>query len=307
MGTITITVTDPIPSFDSLYQAMLPNLTWPPVGLPGVPALPGIPTMFPTVQMPNTAMVMATGQLMVQQLMTSAFQMIKPIVEYLGLAMDLIPKIPVLNMSITDLLAASGDELVAKLKGLVPNLYWSINIPDVSIVQYLKQLTSNYLAALSMFLQSIIKQVTDKIKIPGMPALPSIPTMEDVKNMLIAQIPPPIMNLKDIDLNALIAGISIPGLPFDFSLPVPFIPTFQIPEIDFNEMLANLYSSIVMIPLETMKKFILDKLGSVIQLELPTLVLVLPTIEIPIPEIPVPVIPPLPEMPDLPPLSIKGP
>jgi len=232
--------------------------------------------------------------------MTTAFQMIKPIVEYLGLAMDLIPKIPVLNMSITDLLAASGDELIAKLQGLVPPLYWSINIPEVSIVQYMKQLTSNYLMALAGFLQGLIKQVTDKIKIPGMPTLPTMPTMEDVKNLLLAQIPPPITDLKNIDLNALISNISIPGIPFDFSLPVPFVPTFNIPEIDFNEMLANLYNSIIMMPMQTMKQFILDKLGSVIQLQLPTLVLVIPTIEIPIPELPIPEIPTVPQIPEIP-------
>lgn len=307
MGTITITVGDPLPTFDSLYQAMLPNLSWPPVGLPGLPSLPGIPSMFPTMQMPNTAMVMMTGQLMVQQLLTSSFQMIKPIIEFLGLGMDLIPKIPVLNMSITDLLAASGDELVSKLQGLVPNIYFSINIPDVSVVQYLKQLTSSYLTALAGFLQGLIKQVTDKIKIPGMPTLPAIPTMDDVKQMLLSQIPPPINDLKNIDLNALISNISIPGIPFDFSLPVPFIPTFNIPEIDFNEMLANLYSSIVMMPMDTMKKFIMDKLSSVISLQLPTLVLVIPTIDITIPNLPIPQIPQLPEIPEIPAIKIPTP
>lgn len=300
MGTITISITDPLPTFDSLYTSMLPNLTWPPMGLPGMPSLPGIPSMFPTMQLPNAAMVMMTGQLMVQQLLTTSFQMIKPIVEYLGIALSAIPKIPVLNMSITELLATSGDELVARLKGLVPNLYFSITIPDISIVQYLKELTSSYLMLLTNYLQSLIKQVTDKLKIPAMPTLPTLPTMDELKQMLLDQIPPPINDLKNIDFNELISNISIPGIPFSFQLPVPLIPTISIPEIDFNELISGLYNSIVLVPLDTMKKFITDKLKSVITLQLPTLVLVIPTIELPTLELPVPELPPFPEIPPMP-------
>lgn len=310
MGTITISVTEPLPTFDSLYQAMLPNLTFPPTGFQWPPALPGIPTMFPSISCPNMSGVMAMGQLMTEQLLTSAFMMIKPISEFLGLAMSAIPKIPILNIGVDQLLTMSGDDLIAAAKGAMPslpNLYFSLDIPDINVVQWLTQLKSSYLMSLAGYLQNIIKQVTDKIKIPGMPTLPTIPTMEDVKQMLIDQIPPPINDLRNVDLNALLANISIPGIPFDFSLPSPFIPNISMPEIDFNEMISGLYNSIVMMPMKTMQDFIMDKLSSVISLQLPTLVLVIPTIEIPIPEIPIPVIPPLPSIPDLPPLTIRGP
>jgi hypothetical protein len=112
----------------------------------------------------------------------------------------------------------------------------------------------------------------NKLKIPGLPTLPTLPTLAELRAMLISLIPPPIKNLIGLDLNALMAQVigMLPGFDLAFFLPIPFVFSFNIPELDFNEMLVNLYTSLVLQPMEKLYQFCINTLSKFLSFSFPT-------------------------------------
>ena len=256
----------------------------------------------------------------VVQLMTSLLTAIKAVVEKLGLSLlALLPKIPILNINLIDLISADAKALVAGLKaaivaaidkgldtlaGLI-KLPWnlSVNIPDIDVLQILQALVRDYLVRIVNLLISLVKMVIDKFKkILGfikMITLPKLPTFEEIIALILSLLP------QFPDIRALIEAIKkIPELIKNiftalsavfasfgvvFTVPDPLMPDLKMPEIEFKQLLLAFFNDVIMGPVKLLLDFIMMVLKKILNFKLPVLCFNcpdIPTLVIPTPEIP---------------------
>lgn len=270
--------------------------------------LPELPTfrwpIFTGLTIPNLSSVMMAAEMQFYQLTTSMLAILQPLVNYLQLDLaSLLPKIPGLNFNMLDLLEMKAAALFQAVEDIVLGkvnmvkselqalwamipfpLYYHITNPATQIVQTVRMLVRQYMMTIVTLAESLIKQVTDKLQIPGMPTLPTFPTLQDLMALLIAQIPnlgiPGLPNpipdigalwarLKAVDFMTLF-DIHIPGFPSPlFTFPIPLVPSITIPEIDFNELMINLYGALVQYPMTLIKQFIDETLSKYLGFSFP--------------------------------------
>ena len=285
---MSICTNSPLPSIDSIVAGLKSKLTYPPVlpSLPKLPVLPSLPNpIYGSINKPNMELINIANELQSFQMQTTMMNMIKPMVSLLGISLDgFLPKIPGLGINLTTLLSmGSAQALFAAIKGAmqrgfqfpgVPSpIFPTLKIPDMEVFHTMQLVVSNYMQTVTTAIIGLIGSVTRKLKIPDMPAMPSIPSPNDVialatqkmeaaKNAAIAKG----LALSSINLNlpALFASISFPGLPAMPVLPNPLVPHFSIPHVEFVQMLTSLMNSLttgVLVPImnfinNTLKRFI---------------------------------------------------
>lgn len=302
-----ICASDPLPSIDSLLTALRPNLTWPPV-FPHLPqfVLPTLPSpLFPSIHIPNIELPTIIIGLQQFQLLNTALMMIKPLIKFLGLSLSaILPPFPGLpGIDLLSLLAGPPEFFINAIKKLLlslphlpglpgipdlsylmaliptipPIMFPSMGIPEFEIIKIAQHALVHYQNLLSNVIAGLIKKVTDKLKIPGMPQIPKMPTMPDIIAMLMAHLPhlpgmptlPAIPSLSDLmlsmhipnfDFSALFAAIAFPGLPAFPSLPLPFNPSFQIPDLTFQDFLSMLQAHFSMGIMKPIMDFIMHVL-----------------------------------------------
>lgn len=346
----------PLPTFNALYYEFLPNLTFPPKNFK-LPSLPTIPyPMFPSLTMPNFSMVKLISALQGIQVMNICFAMVKPLVDFLGLSIDaILPKIPVLNVNLVEILTGDAEKLVAKVvqaikdKVQLPYLPLPFNVSFASIeiqaIQMLSNIVSAYMMTIPAIISDLINQVVSMLHIPGLPAIPTIPTMDDiikliipVANKLIGPILSKIEGIKNQVDGAIASGMSkvaaiqkyasnldqtakallntgltkieslehllmakfdisllfnfvIPGFPPLPKLPSPLIPTFSMPEIEFQEAMNILMNHLTTAGLTLIMDFINSVLAPFISFTFPKICIDFPEIpRIEIPKIAIPTI-----------------
>ncbi len=253
------------------------------------------------------------------QLMTTLYTTIVAVVKKLGMnLLALLPKIPILNINLIDLLTADAKALVATIKAAIKaaidkgldtlaglfQLPWnySFNIPDIDVLQMLQALIRDYLVRIVNLLISLVKMVIDKFKkILGfikMIELPKLPTFEEILKMilnlfqlpdfgaLIALIRQQYETIKQI-FTALSAAFAAFGVVF--TVPDPLMPDLKMPEIEFKQMLLAFFNDVIAGPVAKLIEFIQTLLKKILNFKLPLLCFTIPDPVIPtfsVPEIP---------------------
>jgi len=313
---VQICLDTPFPTFNGLHQLFsplmqLPSITIPPLGdlslpkvsfslvLPPLPTLPSPP--FAGLKIPSLESAMLAAEAGVIQLMTGLLTAIKTVAQKLGLALEaLLPKIPVLNINLIDLVTADAKALVAAIKAAIKaaidkglntlaglfQLPWnySFNIPDIDVLQMLQALVRDYLVRVVNILISLVKKVIDKFKkILGnikMIELPKLPTFDEIIKLIlnlfqlpdisaliemIRKVPEMIKNI----FTALSAFFAAFGVVF--TVPDPLMPDLKMPEIEFKQLLLAFFNDVIMGPFKLLLDFILTILKKVLNFKLPVL------------------------------------
>lgn len=203
-------------------------------------------------------------------------QMIEPMVSILGLALDsILPKIPILNISIIQLIAMSpndlkalliekyheiGDDLFKAFSVFLPfPFYLNLSIPEFAINALIKAIYNMCITSLIGIASGLIKDVLSLLKIAGSLQLPTLPTLTDIQSAIkaiavakIAAAGAPILEfVNEVDafaylaknmgmtISDLISELSFPGFP-KISLPNPLLPSLSSIEIELREAI-NIY------------------------------------------------------------------
>jgi hypothetical protein len=250
----------PVPTFDSLYSALVPYLTLPDFKFT-IPPLPALPNpVMPEITCDKYSLVQIAQQLQSYQYMITFESILKPITSYLGMSLDsILPKITGTSITLIDLLSLDATliyneiklALINKVKfPLVPDpLFKQITAPDIQLNLTVKMIINDYLNSLSLIVESLIEKVTDKLKLPGLPKLPKIPTVEDLISLIMSKIPgyPSIFDLfieiPNFNIGLLLSKITINPFPALPAFPSPLVPTIMMPEVEFNEGLVLMYTN----------------------------------------------------------------
>jgi hypothetical protein len=292
-----ICLNSPLPSFDGIMASFRPLMTWPPK-FPSFPKLPSfmfpsLPSpLFPSFSVPNFELMIHGLELQAFQLQTTIMAMIKPILSKLGIALSSwLPKIPGLpNLNLIDLLSGSADKMVAAIRSAILNgfrlpglpfpFYVTLKIPDFEVIQTIQILIANYMAIVAKLIPSLIKTLTDKFKWPGLPKIPSLPSMEEIMSKLKSMLPE-IPRLPDLNIMALIGRITFPGLPAFPNISLPMMFSFKMPDIEFNLAYTMLLSHLTTGFLKPILDFILNTLSKYLSFTFPKL-----CVDIPVPSMP---------------------
>lgn len=153
-----------------------------------------------------------------------------------------LPKIPHLDIDLSDLVSPSADlinrvkqaladraeSFINYLKSLMPiPLLGSISSPDIDLPQIITTMISGYMNKVMESLSSLmarLKEAAEKIlefsiSIP-LPEIPAIPSVQDMVDYIKGKIQIPV---------------------FSFSFPLPLTPNANAPDIDVPQLLATMY------------------------------------------------------------------
>lgn len=267
----TICPSSPIPDYTQLHAAFT-GLVTPDIPSFTLPPLPPTLPSFSNIGAPSIQMSMAATDAMSSQLIGTMFATISPLISYLGMPESVIPKVPVLNVPITELL--TGNQLALKdavklnlpaLQSFMPVVPVGYTIPDIQVQHSLSYVVRNYQPSIITFIIDLIKSVTDDLELPNISGIPSIPTLPDITNMIVSMSGFPsinelMLNLNSIDLSALFGSLSFTGFP-SFSMPAIVMPTLGIPELGFNELMLNYMSMLATVPLDKIIQFVTSTLS----------------------------------------------
>lgn len=267
--------TTPIPDFNSLYNAALASMTFP----PGNITIPSLGTLMNPIYAEmshiNGEIVQLVQELQSMQMNMTFSALLTPLTSYLGLSLSaILPKIPGTALSLIDLLAMNPSAIYAGISaalaqygaGIFPFLktpiFGSLSIPSIEIVTTVKMVVKGYMSTLLGTVFGLINQVTGKLKLPAMPALPTLPTLAQIEAQIMGSFPgfpslSALINSSEASLNAMLASVwaLVPAFPALPALPSPLIPNFSSLEHEFNEGLNTLYSSLVAYPMTLLMNF----------------------------------------------------
>ena len=222
--------------------------------------LPTMPSpLFANINMPSLHKVNLAAELVLNQFLNWIMAVIQPMMNFVGAIP--FPVIPILGLTLPDLLAGFDmAALVARfrnaLSGLtVPSLpdplMPSINAPDFEVVTKIQALIRDYCVALITMVTSLIDMVISKLgKKPfnfgvSFPALPNIPTSFAGLMALFAI--PDFGSLHGLNIADFFSNLSLPGFPgLNFAIPSPFFGDVSVPEIEFVEIMKNMFMAMVM-------------------------------------------------------------
>lgn len=301
--TTTVCVPVELPSYDSIYNLIKDiNIPFDPK-LPGLPkfALPSVPTpMFPSLSMPDFQKTVLATELLVAQFFNWIKAAFDPIISFLGIAFEF-PKIPVLNLSLPDLVMPNFD--ITALLAHLPNfsvpmlpdpIFSGMKIPEIEALAKVQALIQAYMGTLLTALTSLISAVVDKLgKKPfrfniAMPQIPTLPTSFDdlmlpIYALLgVADLHSLLAKLKNpnFSLAALMSGISLPGFPnLNLLVPDPMFGKFANPHLSIMQMSKNLYAAMANAALTIVKQFC-DAVKRFISFSFPKICIPVPTIVI---------------------------
>ena len=304
---MVICTNTPLPDYSTIFNAskhIFDNFP-PHMTLPQFPILPTLQTpIFGTLRKPALEFSIFIQELCSHQLLLTLSSMIKPLVDFLGGALNsILPKIPGLPFNLIDLLTLNVDAMYASVRNtmihygtslwaLVPNpMFPNFNIPDLQIVNIIKMTIKGYISDLTGLVTGLIGRVTSILEIGGMPAIPAFPSISQIYAAIASH-----LQLPNFNINFLIPGFKIPDFP-NFTMPSmtdlfsklpipgfgtllamipnPLIPTFKMPNIEFMEMMNILYGQLHIMVIQPIMDFINNTLGRFIGFSFPTLCITL--------------------------------
>lgn len=282
-----VCITVPIPSFQSLYEAIqnaLPDIHS--FELPSLiaPILPD--PVYPGFSIPAMEVMEAIKSFQTFQVLTVIKIITKPVVDILGLTLDFLGTIPGTAIGIVDLLAGNAAALYQSIAAAIQQgisfpialptpLFADVSMPAVEATKTALVIVTGFVSAalqklfeLCSMLLDFAKRIIDdmhlNISLPELPSLPTIPSWEEIKNMF--------SNLGENQ-----SWPTIPGFPSNIvtpNIPDPIIPHIQTPSISIVDkigiMLSNMCSFILQLILDFLKK-IEEKVGQYIGLSLPSI------------------------------------
>lgn len=240
---------------------------------PSALSLPTMPSpLFSTITNPDIFISNLASQLSVNTFLNFIKAALEPLMTFVGAALDSLPKVPILNLSLDDLINGFDiDSLVEKYKStdlsapLLPDpLLPTASIPEYDVVQKIQSLINTYCGNLITFATGIIDSVIDKLsKKPfnftaTFPELPELPTsFGDLMESAYAKIGA--FSLDDMvekykssgesslpSLSSLFMGLGFPGLPnLNFAIPDPMFEEVSMPELEIAEIAKNYYMALV--------------------------------------------------------------
>ena len=133
--------------------------------------------------------------------MLSQFNIIKVLADVIGGAIeDLIPKIPIINISIIDILSGNIKALYDSVKQIILEqikipfvplpLYETISNYTKEVVASVKMILTAYKNMITTAITDMVKQVLDILEISAiLPLLFTVPTIEELKELLLSLFP----------------------------------------------------------------------------------------------------------------------
>ena len=324
MATLTICATPPLPTFNSLYQSFQSLLTGP-FAVPSFPALPTLPSpIFSGFHSPNIEAVELAAELQCSQILNLILALFKPVVDFLGIAIeDILPTIPFLGVNLIQLLAGDAAAFIKQLEGIAVStilgiaglpaqFYKNYVIPALSALQTFQLLVRSYFAALINTLFGLVKQVAHIIGV-GALSLPTIPSFGEFFETFALSIINGILLTSGNGISVLTSDIGVImnlvaialaalGLPFDSTLPDPLFPSLNMPEFTLFEQLKNLYTNFSMSPLQLLLDFIVNTLHLSVAIPQICISVALPKVGLPplvLPKFTLPKLPTIPKLPNL--------
>jgi len=211
--------------------------------------------MFPSqISIPHLEAIKLIGELQNFQLMTTFLAFIQPMADLLSLSLDaILPKMPVLNINLLELLSANPSALLETIRTAIKNrvnipfvefpFYLTLSIPDFEAVQVLSNLTRYYFNMLVGFVEDLIGSVTDYLDIAGMIALPTLPTFAEVLSLAKTKL----------------------------GIPSPLIPNISIPEFELQEAVGIYMNMAITAAMDAIMSFCTNALSSFLTFTFPTL------------------------------------
>lgn len=252
----------PLPTFESLWA----NITDVDIDFT-IPSLPGlrIPVYdgYSNLKIELSQVVQELQQL---QTMTTVSACLEPLASFLGGAIDdLMPTIPGTDISFTQVLSGNVDALYAGIKQaildgvhfpFVPQpMFIKISNPEIEIAETVKAVMRGYIQTAISVITDLISQVVDQLELPGMPALPEIPTDIDSLKQFI------------LDLSGLSSLMDVLSMGW---FPVPqLFSGISSPEVEIQNQLNIYMNNLLLLPLQIIVDFInntLSMLGAVFPL-----------------------------------------
>lgn len=287
------------PSFNDYYEKLADlKLKFDPSAL----SLPTLPSpLFANLNSPDLYVSNLASQLSATTFLNFIKAALEPLMTFIGNALDSIPKVPYLNLSLDDLINGFDiNNLIKRLPSfsvpLLPDpLLANIEIPEYNLVQKVVTLINSYCSSLLTFATGIIDSVINKLsKKPFNFAVsfPGLPTLPGSFDELIAPI---YAKIGAFDVEGMIekytAKLSLPSLPqvfmstpfaglddLNFSVPDPLFKGFSSPAIEISELAKNYYQSLVNACGALIQKFC-DAVSNFISFSFPTVCVPVPTID----------------------------
>lgn len=209
------------------------------------------------------------------QLSTTLLNIVKPLVAVVGGAIeDLLPKIPGLPFHLLDLIEMDGAALYAAVKQAIEEqqeallallplpLFEGLSIPSIEIHTIVKMLKSYCMTLVLNLITGLVSKVTSILKITNSLALLNIPSLSEIKALILAAFPEYAswseLIRSGIEVADLFAALHLPVLPV---LPIPLMSGFRSPEIEFNELLNVFYTEFIASQIAVVVEFVENTLG----------------------------------------------
>lgn len=291
----TICAAEILPTIEGLLGTLRPSLTFPPTlssfSLP-FPTL--VSPLFGSINMPNVEATLAIITLQATQLLSVAKAIIKPLTDFLSLDLSaILPTIPGLSFNLLDILddfpavfngiKTAIQNQVSAVMALLPNPFFSslsideIKIP-IAVMQIITYYTSLVITKILDLFNSVSNILNNPVHVLSFPSFPlQMPTLQGILNILVAAIPSVpdfgslMSGLGSINLSQLFGTLSLPGFPAFPSLPTPLIPSFGIPEMEFQLYLSMSYGFFIVMILDPIVDFCQNLLGAFIPFTFPML------------------------------------
>lgn len=256
----------PFPDFNSLFAKIdfdkikLPDYKLPSFTLPD--------PLFKSLEIPAISFNFMITDLQEQNLIAILNTFLGKLLGFLGKGFDILPKMPILDISFPELLASLGagmNKIYLKAIDLKDKLfsyfvipsYSGFSIPELEVVNKVRMLISSFIQSITSFAANLVNSVVSKVSSVfkvGLPSLeiPELPTLDS----LLAKLP----NLPSIDLTgkftipefslpkipsigdlAALLNINVPGFSFpSFPDLDKFFPGVKVPEIDLVERIKKI-------------------------------------------------------------------
>lgn len=217
--------------------------------------------------------------------MLTQFSIIKVLSDIIGGAIDsFIPKIPVINISIIDILSGNIKVLYDTVKQMILDnlqipfvpfpLYETISNYTKEVVVSVKMILTGYKNTITTTITDMVEKVLDILSISAtVPSLTIVPSVDELKELLMSFFPDvsSILELtKKYDMDYLIDTLKN-ALPFPIpNFSTPFTNFFSSLEEELNQKLNQISDFVTSLNMMVIIDFIKDKL-SMLGIEFPTI------------------------------------
>lgn len=282
----TITINSPVPDLLSLREDFSTQLLSVQSDIPDyrdyinklssveIPDLLGLPkSLFSNYSNIMQELVEVVDAIKYQADTLTMMNIFQPLSNILGGTLrDLLPKIPVLNISLIDIVGGNIQAMYDAVKSALKNgiklpfvpeqIFESYSNFEKEAVLALKMILVGYKELLLNTMQSMVSSAMSILKISGtLPVLPTIPNIEQLKSLAMSAFPEYdtwYSLISNVDISKVLGALGFSM----FILPeIGFIPNYSNYEQYFIESLNHIRDGITSIALKMMVEFVESVLG----------------------------------------------